>query len=185
MRNKVFIATSLDGFIADDNGGIDWLTELPSPSSGDGGYTKFIDSIDAILMGRNTFQKVLSFAIDWPYSKKTFVWSNTLKQIPSSLEGKVEIASGTIEQILHKIHEQGFKNLYIDGGKTIQSFLKKDLIHEIILTQVPVILGRGIPLFQSVPKINVTHKSTETFDNGMVQVHYEVRISPKSNPLIS
>jgi dihydrofolate reductase len=176
MRNKVFIATSLDGFIADDNGGIDWLTELPNPSSGDGGYTKFIDSIDAIVMGRNTFQKVLSFGIDWPYAKKVFVWSNTLKQIPSSLEGKVEIVFGSIEQILHKIQEQGFKNLYIDGGKTIQSFLQAGLIQEIILTQVPIILGRGIPLFQGVPKIKLTHKSTEAFDNGMVQVHYEVRI---------
>lgn len=180
MRNKVFIATSLDGFIADSNGGIDWLTEMPNPSNGDGGYAKFMDSIDSILMGRNTFQKVLSFGIDWPYAKKTFVWSNTLKQIPSELEGKVEIVSGSIEKIMLKLHEQGFQNVYIDGGKTIQSFLRAGLIHEITLTQVPIILGGGIPLFQGVPKIKLTHKTTETFDNGMVQVCYEVMASPQS-----
>lgn len=175
MKNKVFIATSLDGFIADDNGGIEWLSEMPNPSGGDGGYAQFMDSIDSILMGRNTFQKVMSFGIDWPYSKKVFVWSNTLKELPSTLQGKVEIVHGPIEQILHYIHEQRFLNLYVDGGKTIQSFLQAGLIHEIILTQVPIILGHGIPLFQGVPKTRLTHKKTETFDNGMVQAHYEVR----------
>lgn len=175
MRNKVFIATSLDGYIADEDGGIDWLTELPNPVVGDGGYSKFIESVDAIFMGRKTFEKVLSFGIEWPYSKKVFVWSNTLSQIPNSLEKKVEVVRGPIEQILKNIHVQGFKNLYIDGGRTIQSFLSENQIHEIILTQVPILLGRGVPLFQNIPKTRLIHKLTETFDNGMVQIHYEVQ----------
>lgn len=85
-------------------------------------------------------------------------------------------STGPIEKILPKIHEQGLQQLYIDGGKTIQSFLQEGLIHEIILTQVPIILGQGIPLFQGVPKIRLTLKNTEIFDNGMVQSHYEIRM---------
>jgi dihydrofolate reductase len=80
MRNKVFIATSFDGYIADKDGGIEWLTNIPHPSSSDGGFSHFMESIDAILMGRKTFEKVLSFGIEWPYTKKVFVWTNTLKQ---------------------------------------------------------------------------------------------------------
>ncbi len=116
----------------------------------------------------------MSFGIEWPYSKKVFLWTNTLNILPHSLEGKIEIVSGSVADILHFIHNKGFSNLYIDGGQTIQSFLREDLIHEIILTKIPIVLGQGIPLFKNVPRIKLHHKSTEVFDNGMIQSHYHV-----------
>lgn len=173
-RNKVFIATSLDGFIADEAGGIDWLTLMPSPTKGDGGYSKFMETIDALVMGRKTFEKVLSFGVDWPYSKPVFVWTNSLKQIPPPLVGKVEIVQGSVADVLKAIHSKGYSSLYIDGGQTIQSFLQVGLIDEIILTQVPIVLGKGIALFKNVPRVRLRHRSTEVFDNGMVQSHYDV-----------
>jgi dihydrofolate reductase len=176
LRNKVFIATSLDGYIADEQGGIDWLTELPNPSNSDGGFSKFIESVDAVLMGRKTFEKVLSFGIDWPYPKKVFVWTSSINIIEASLIGKVEIVRGNASEVLQQIHHKGFMNLYIDGGHTIQSFLREGLMHEIIVTQVPLLLGKGIPLFKDIPRIKLSHKTTESFDNGMVQTHYDVQI---------
>lgn len=172
MRNKVFIATSLDNYIADENGGIDWLTDFPPPTASDGGFSDFMDSVDAIVMGRNTFERVLSFGIQWPYVKKVFVWSNTLTSVPSNLTEKVELVSGNLQDVIQMIQHNGFVNIYVDGGKTIQTFLNANLIHEIILTQVPIVLGRGISLFEDVPRLRLQHRSTQVFDNGMVQSHY-------------
>ncbi len=174
MKNKVFIATSLDNYISDEHGGIEWLTDMPNPSSGDAGFSKFMESVDGIVMGRNTFEKVLSLGVDWPYTKKVFVWSSTLKQIPSRLDGKVDLVRGNVNEIVQELGQKQFLNLYIDGGKTIQSFLKENLIHEIIITQIPIILGRGISLFKDVPRTKLHHKSTVIFDNGMIQTHYLV-----------
>jgi dihydrofolate reductase len=174
MTNKVFIATSLDGYIADKNGGIDWLNEYPSPSGSDGGFSEFMNSIDAVIMGRTTFEKVLSFNIPWPYEKKVFVLSTTLKKMENELIDKVEIIDGDLEIILKKLEKNSYKNLYVDGGKTIQSFLSKNLIDELIITQAPVILGGGIPLFSDIPRINLKLLSVKPLDNGMVQSHYRV-----------
>jgi dihydrofolate reductase len=175
MSNKVFIATSLDGFIADKSGGIGWLHELPPPSNGDGGFSEFMESIDALVMGRNTYEKVLSFDCDWPYSKKVFVLSSTLKDVDPSLKDKAEVIRGSLKDILNILKGKGFNNLYIDGGKTIQSFLNEGLIDEITITKIPVILGDGIPLFTESARVDVEHQTTQVFDNGMVQSHYRVK----------
>ncbi|MGE3609566.1 MAG: dihydrofolate reductase family protein [Bacteriovoracaceae bacterium] len=176
MANKVFIATSVDGFIADKDGSVDWLNENPSPSGSDGGFTNFMETVDALIMGRNTFQTVLGLGIDWPYSKKVFVLSNSLKEIDKSLKDKVEIVSGDIKKIVQNLNDRGFKNLYIDGGQTIQSFLKENLIDELIITRVPIILGGGVPLFGELPhKIRLEHCGTKTLDNGMVQSHFKTK----------
>lgn len=174
MQNKVFIATSLDGYIADLNGGIEWLTEIPNPTGHDGGFADFMNSVDALIMGRNTFEKVLSFGIEWPYSKKVFVWSNSLKEVPTSLIEKVQLVRGNLNDVVKFVQQQNCKNIYVDGGKTIQSFLNQNLIHEIVLTQVPVILGSGIPLFKDVPTQKLKLLSVKAFDNGMIQIHYNV-----------
>lgn len=145
--NRVFIATSIDGFIADEHGGIDWLHSIPNPEGDDMGYSEFMKTIDALVMGRNTFETVLGFDIDWPYDKPVFVLSNRLKEIPSELIGKVELVSGPLQYVLDKIHDKGFSKLYIDGGKTIQSFLKEDLIDEMTITTLPLLLGKGVSLF--------------------------------------
>ena len=150
--NCVFIATSLDGFIADKNGGIDWLHAIPNPDQIDMGYGAFMAQIDALVMGRTTFETVCSFPIDWPYEKPVFVLSRTLTEIPAEYKDKVFLVKGTLTEILAHIHKEGFHNLYIDGGATIQSFLQEDLIDEMIITTIPVLLGGGAPLFGDLPQ---------------------------------
>lgn len=168
--NKVFIAASLDGFIADEQGKVDFLNAFSDPQQGDMGYTTFIENIDAILMGRKTYETVLSFGIDWPYAKPVFIWTTQNISISESLKEKVIPLRGSLEEILHQIHKQGYHDLYIDGGQTIQSFLNAGLIHEMTLSTIPVLLGSGIPLFKNV-KNHQQFKCTNTvcFPNGIVQ----------------
>lgn len=171
--NKVFIATSLDGYIADAKGGIEWLETFPEINTIDSGYHKFMEEIDALVMGRGTFEKVCSFDIDWPYEKPVFVLSNKLLGIPEKYHGKAELVSGSLSEILAQIHQKGYSRLYIDGGKTIQSFLKEDLIDEMIITVIPVLLGGGIPLFGGLPKPLVFEcKKTRLFLEKVVQNHF-------------
>ncbi len=149
--NRVFIATSIDGYIADKNEGLDWLHSIPNPENIDMGYSKFIEQIDALVMGRRTFETVCGFDIDWPYQKPVFVLSNTLEEIPDKFKDKVHLVKGTMSDILERIHQSGYYRLYIDGGATIQSFLKEDLIDEMVITIIPILLGGGSPLFSELP----------------------------------
>ena len=176
MSNIVFIASSLDGYIADKDGGLDWLELIPNPNGDDLGYNTLMSRVDALIMGKNTFEAVLGFGIDWPYSKPVFVLSNTLKMIPADLIDQVEIIRGPLADIIDDLGKKGFNNLYIDGGKTIQSFLKEDLIDEIIVTTIPILLGGGAPLFSELlEKIELEHIKTEVFLNEIVQSHYKVK----------
>lgn len=173
MSNIVFIATSLDGYIADKNGGIDWLHTIPNPEGNDMGYAKHVDSIDALVMGRNTLDMVLSFGIDWPYSKPVFVLSNTMTSVPEGYEDKVFLVKGALVEVLADIHAKGFKNLYIDGGVTIQNFLKEDLIDELIITTIPVLLGGGSPLFGDLnAPLHFKFVKSGTFLDVIVQNHF-------------
>ena len=146
-KNRVFIATSLDGYIADKNGGLDWLHAIPNPEQIDMGYSAFMAQVDALVMGRVSFETVCSFGIDWPYDKPVFVLSNTLTEIPDLYKGKVFLVKGALTDVLNELHAKGMHKLYIDGGKTIQSFLKEDLIDEMIITKIPVLIGGGSTLF--------------------------------------
>ena len=171
MANSVYIAASLDGYIATREDSLDWLTKIPNPTNDDYGYAEFINKIDAIVMGRGTFEKVLSFE-KWPYDKFTFILSDTLKSFPNELLGKAEIINGDLNVVLGNLHVRGFMNLYIDGGKTIQGFLTEDLIDEMIITQIPVVLGSGIPLFGFLPKpMWFSHQKTE-IHGELVQTTY-------------
>lgn len=173
MANYVFIAASLDGFIARKDGSIDWLSEIPNPDNSDYGYNDFIKNIDAILMGRATFEKVLTFG-SWPYDKPVFVISSSLKSVDMKLKDKVEIVNGSLKSILESINSRNLINLYIDGGKTIQSFLKEDLIDEMIITKIPVLLGNGIPLFSDTGiELKFEHVNTNIFSGGLIQCHYK------------
>lgn len=172
-RNIVFIAKSLDGFIADSNGGLDWLNAIPNPENKDLGFIDFMNRIDALIMGRNTFETVCNFDGDWPYTKPVFVLSNTLKRIPDNLKGKVTIINGPLTKVLDSIHEKGFEQLYIDGGATIQNFLREDLIDEMVITTIPILLGGGITLFGDLPSpMEFTHVKSEVFLNAIVQDTY-------------
>jgi len=172
MANYIYIAATIDGFIADKNGGIDWLMEIPGPDNNDYGFGEFMKKIDGIIMGRKTFEKALTFN-EWIYSKKVFVLSNTLKTIPASFFDKAEIINGTLTSILSRLKAKGLNNLYIDGGITIQNFIKEDLIDEMIITRVSILLGGGIPLFgelNDLTKFKVI--STQILNEFLVKTHY-------------
>ena len=176
MLNKVYIAASLDGYIADKDGSLEWLQSVPNPDGLDLGYKDFMNGIDAIIMGRVTYETVLGFGIEWPYNKPVFVLSTTLKTVPEELVGKVEIINGLLPEIVDKLNKREFNNLYIDGGSTVQNFLKEGLIHEIIITTIPVLLGGGAPLFGELSsQIELEHIKTEVFLNEIVQSHYRVK----------
>ncbi|TKB49395.1 dihydrofolate reductase [Ferrimonas sediminicola] len=152
MSNIVFIGTSLDNYIADKSGGLEWLTALPNPEQDDCGFAEFMASVDALVMGRNTFETVCGFGGEWPYSKPVFVLSRTLQLLPDTLKGKAELIQGSPGEVVRQLNDRGFKRLYIDGGKTIQSFLEADLIDEMIISQLPVLLGGGTALFGELAK---------------------------------
>lgn len=161
MANYVYIATSLDGFIATINDRLDWLEELPNPEQSDYGFAKFMNNIDALVMGRKTFDKVLTFE-RWVYDKPVFVLSNSLTKLPQEIFGKAEIVSGDIKRLIIQLNQKGYQNLYIDGGRVIQSFLQEDLIDEMIITRAPILLGKGFPLFGQLEKhLQFRHKKTE------------------------
>lgn len=172
-KNSVFIATSLDGHIADKDGGLGWLDMIPNPDQVSMGYYEFFEHIDALVMGRTTFETVLGFDVDWPYQKPVFVLSNTLTQIPASHEGKAFLVKGTLTEILAQIHQQGYPRLYIDGGATIQSFLKEDLIDELIISVMPVLLGGGPSLFGELPQaLEFKLVKSEVLLDEIIQYHY-------------
>ncbi|GIZ10082.1 dihydrofolate reductase family protein [Flavobacterium sp. UMI-01] len=172
-KNSVFIATSLDGYISAKNGGLDWLNSIPNPDHDDMGYIAFNKEIDALVMGRKTFETVLGFDVDWPYDKPVFVLSNSLKEIPASLKEKAFLVNGTLTEILAQIHKKGFYRLYIDGGTTITNFLNEDLIDEMIITTIPILLGGGAPLFSELPnELKFELIGTKTYLNQIVQSHY-------------
>ena len=173
-KNIVFIAKSLDGFIADKNGELDWLESIPNPDHIDLGYLSLMQEIDAIVMGRTTYEVVCGFGGDWPYDKHVFVLSNSIKTVPEKLKGKVTLLKGALDEILKKIHEKGYLKLYIDGGRTVQNFLKEDLIDELRITTIPILLGGGFPLFGELSKrMEFEHLKSEVFLNQIVQDHYK------------
>ena len=172
--NIVFIARSIDGFIAGKNGELDWLHSIPNPDQDDMGFVSLMEEIDAIVMGRKTFDVVCGFGGEWPYGKHVFVLSNSLKAIPEKLQEKASLLNGSPKEVLHKIHSQGFYKLYIDGGTTIQNFLKEDLIDEMRITTIPILLGGGFSLFGDLDKpIEFNHVESKVFLGELVQDWYQ------------
>jgi len=172
MRTSVYIGTSLDGFIAKKDGNIEWLTQFASEEAF-ASYQEFTSNIDAIVIGRGTYEKVLSFP-SWPYDKKVFVLSSSIKHIPHTLQDKVTIVSMAPAELLAHLSKEGFSSIYIDGGKVIQSFLNADLIDRLIVSQAPVLLGDGIPLFGALyTELQFSHLRTMVQSNGLVRSYYE------------
>lgn len=173
-KNIVFIAKSLDGYIAGKNGELDWLESVPNPENIDLGFFSLMHEIDAIVMGRTTFEVVCSFGGDWPYTKHVFVLSHSLTEVPEKLHQQVTLLKGNLREILSTIHKKGYFKLYIDGGRTVQNFLKEDLIDELRITTIPILLGGGFPLFGDLSKpMKFEHVKTEVFLNQLVQSHYQ------------
>ena len=176
IKASVFIATSLDGFIARANGDLDWLTNAESASTEhDYGYQEFMDTVDTIVLGRNTFELVLTFDT-WPYGgKKVAVLSSKPNAVPPHLVDNVEWLSLPPQRLVERLATQGATHLYVDGGKTIQGFLNAGLIDELTITRVPILIGTGVPLFGPLTHdVKLTHIATRQFENGFVQSKYRV-----------
>ena len=175
MTTYVYIAASLDNFIAAPDGSLDWLNEIPNPTQSDYGFAEFLRGIDAVVMGRNTFETVLGFE-GWPYNLPVFVLSRTLRTLPKKIAGKAELLSGEPVEVVRVLGTRGFHNLYVDGGRTIQGFLEADLIDELIITRVPILLGGGVPLFGSLPReMKFRLVSTERLNDTLVKSLYRPR----------
>lgn len=174
---SVFIATSLDGYIARANGSIDWLNEANSSVTpgDDCGYGKFMADVDALVMGRNTFEQVLTFD-SWPYgSIPVVVMTHREISLPGNLQPSVSVSDESPSAIAARLAKRGAKKIYVDGGITIQSFLAAGLIDDITITVIPVLLGSGRPLFGPLPAdVRLVHESTTAFEFGFVQNRYRV-----------
>ena len=144
MSNIVYIATSIDGRISSPDGTLDWLGTVPNPEGSDLGFAKFMSRVDAVVMGRLTFETVVGFGLGWHYPIPGIVLSSTLKSVPEEFAKHVQLASGSPNEIMLLAQKAGFENLYIDGGNTIQRFLNADAIDEMIITEVPILLGGGV-----------------------------------------
>ena len=176
VKCSVFIAVSLDGYIARKNGDLSWLTDLPEPRAGeDYGFGDFFSSVDALVMGRKTFEAALAFA-DWPYSgKRVVVLSHNSPPVPDRLSGQIEVMAGDPVELVDQLEKSGARTLYIDGGETIQRFLAAGLIDEMTITTIPILLGEGIPLFGKLDhEIQLELVKTQGFQNGLVQNKYRL-----------
>ena len=172
MKISVFIGTSVDGFIARTNDELDFLP----PGGGEPhGYDEFMASVDAMVIGRKTFEKVLSFEV-WPYGeKRVVVLSSRPVDFSAVRGGLVEQMGGTPAEIVSQLEASGAQHLYIDGGITIQRFLRAGLIQRLIITRVPVLIGEGVPLFGTLPQdIRLHHVGTRQYASGLVQSEYEI-----------
>ena len=180
VKCSVYVATSVDGFIAKPNGDIEWLHQPEYSGSAMEGlsYDDFIATVDALVMGRNTFEKVLSFG-SWPYEgTPVIVLSSSKLDIPEHLKGQVRVESGDPVDLAAMLGSEGKQHLYIDGGVTIQRFLQAGLIHEITITRIPILLGAGISLFDAFAiEVPLRLVAATSSDNGFVQVRYEVASS--------
>lgn len=177
MKCSVFIAMSLDGFIAREDGSIDWLmkaNQLVSPDE-DGGYKHFISDVDAIVMGRHAYEKVLSFD-PWPYSLPVLVLSHQFIKVPESLRSKVQCISESPSVLIDRLSKAGMNHLYIDGGLTIQTFLNEDCIDELTITVVPVLIGQGKRLFGELKEdIELQLLESRNIGECFVQLRYKVK----------
>jgi dihydrofolate reductase len=176
MRATVYVGLSVDGFIARPDGGIDWLMEPEfSPPDEDFGFAAFFQTVDALVMGRNTFELAISFP-HWPYGeKRLIVLSSRPVSIPEALSDKVEWMSGSPAEILSRLAERGIEHVYVDGGKTVQGFLAAGLVQRMVLTRLPILIGEGIPLFGPLPgDVKLRHVGTHAYPSGLIQTEYEV-----------
>ncbi len=175
MKASVFVGVSVDGFLARRDHALDFL---PEGGGEDHGYTKFFASVDAMVIGRKTYEVVLGFG-GWAYGKKPVFVLSTHELRPAPREATVERLSGDPAEIWAQLEARGFRHLYVDGGETIQRFLRAGLIQRLVVTRVPVLIGEGIPLFGPTGHdIALKHVATRTYASGLVQSEYEPAVPP-------
>jgi dihydrofolate reductase len=170
IHASVFVGASLDGFIARPDGTFDFLPENPEPH----GYEEFVATVDAMVMGRKTYETALAFA-SWPYGNKPVFVLSTRPLAPAPDGAVVEHVSGTPQHIMARLAQRGIQHVYVDGGQTVQAFLRAGLIDRITITRVPVIIGSGISIFGALDHdIRLQHITTRHFPSGLVQSQYTV-----------
>jgi len=178
MKCSVYIATSVDGYIATPDGGVDWLHTAGNleadMSNEDMGFRDFMDSVDCMIMGRKCMEMISNMNLtpeQWIYGDMPiFVLSNTVNEAPENLRGKVEMYSGDINELIIRLEKNGYIHAYIDGGTTITSFLNHGLISEMIITKAPVLLGEGLPLFGKInKKLKLESTEVKSFPNDFYQ----------------
>ncbi len=166
---RLFIASSLDGYIARTSGEVDWLF-----TDADYGYAEFFDSIDTVLMGGKTYRQILEFG-EYPYKgKKGFVFSKTLQD----KNDDVEFVGGDIKSFIDKLRNDSGGDIWLVGGaEIIHYFIKERLLDELILSIHPIILGDGIPLIVKDASLStkLQLKEVKTFDSGLLQVSYDLK----------
>jgi dihydrofolate reductase len=172
MIASVFVGTSVDGFIARLNGSFDFL---PEGGGEPHGYNEFFASVDALVIGRKTFEIVRALP-EWPYGDKRVIVLSTqkldLSKVPA---GRSEQMQGSPREIVSKLEARGIRHIYVDGGVTIQRFLREGLIQRLIITRVPVLIGEGIPLFGSLTKdVGLEHVQTQHYASGLVKTEYRI-----------
>lgn len=170
---KLYIATSIDGFIARENGELDWLNALPNPNQIDHGYAAFYQTIDTVIMGRATYEEILGFGVDWPYPDcQSYVLTSAQNYQPKTER------TATLHQLnperIDKIKSTSKRNIWVvGGGKVISGMMNDGLIDEMILSIIPIVLGRGIRLFPNHPKETLfTLRHSESFETGVVNLTY-------------
>lgn len=182
MKASVYIAITVDGYIAEKNGSVDFLNEYQSSASaadGDMGFADFLDTVDLLIMGRKTFDQVVSFGDDlWPYGdRQVWVWSRNPSsvKIPQIRLNNAVALPGEPRNLMNLAKQKGYMHVYVDGGETIQQFLQSDCINDLVLTRVPLLLGEGVPFFSQTNRISLQHLSTRAYSNGLVQSHYRLK----------
>lgn len=177
LRTSAYLAQSLDGFIARPDGELDWLDRANAtvPPGQDCGYGAFFASVDVLVMGRATFDKVLTFA-DWPYgTTRVVVLARSDLAVPAALGQTVSVSSESPELLCARLAGEGFQHAYVDGGLTVQRFLRAGLLSELTLTTIPVLLGAGRPLFGALERdVSLEHLATVAYPFGFVQSRYRV-----------
>jgi|TARA_R110000737_G_scaffold348572_1_gene382752 dihydrofolate reductase len=184
MKCSIFIATSVDGFIAKEDGSVDWLHTAGKQGvdlgvQADMGMNDHMSTVDCMIMGRKCMDTISSMNLtseQWPYGAiKIIVLSNTIKEAPENLKDKVEMYSGDLQKLILILENEGFKHAYIDGGTTIQSFLNLKLINEITITKAPILLGEGKSLFgKTFSDIKLVEAEAIAYPNDFIQVKYKV-----------
>ena len=170
-----FLGVSMDGFIAGPDGDLAWLDATPNPTGSDMGYNDFISSVDAIVMGRGTFDTVLGFDGDWPYTIPVVVMSTSRTEVPISATN-TQLTSLPPADLVSELEGRGMSKLYIDGGAVVTSFLDAGLLDEITTTTIPVALGSGTPLFgrlSSAAWFDLV--STQVINDALIQTTYRSR----------
>ena len=173
MKASVFVGTSLDGFIARVDGSLDFL---PAGGGEPHGYDEFMATVDALVIGRNTYETVLGFDA-WPYAQKPVFVLSTRPLAKAPAGALVEPIEGSPADVVSLLERRGVHHIYVDGGITIQAFLRAGLIQHLTVTRVPVLIGTGIPLFGELPRdIPLTHLATHQYASGLVKSEYQLGV---------